>query len=245
VLENYVLDNSKTKNIEKEQLTTLPYILMILANLTTTEEGQKQLFCSDKKELEKVKGLVFLKMIEKLFENIYKEELDFCSSVVANISALKEGRVFMLEYKIFETILSQFDKMNNFKMVNMLRIFRNCCFEFEQYEESLTSREGLMMVYAFKVLIETNLQKDSGKLNCLALDSIRFTHFDHSKAQEEKEIVNDLIVDVFVVLTNTTTAFPLVVKKGLKEVWEIVKKKIKGHQIEDRLFVISNFLQMH
>lgn len=217
---------------------------MIIANLTTTERGQKQLFCSDKKELENVQGLIYLRMLEKYFENIYREEMDFLSSIMANISAIKEGRVLMLEHKIFQIILAQFDKMNNFKILNMLRIFRNCCFEFEKFEDELIAKDGIMLLYTFKVLIETHLKSDT-TINAPSLDTIHFTHFDHNKAQQDKEIIDDLIIDVFVVLTNTYNVFPLVVKKGLREVWEKVRYVIKGKTVEDRIFVITNFLDSH
>lgn len=217
---------------------------MIISNITTTEAGQKQFFCSDKKELEKVQGLLFLKMCEKYFENIYKEEMDFFSSIIANVSALKEGRIFILEQKIFEIILAQFDKMNNFKITNNLRMFRNVCFEFEKFEDELIAKEGYMINLVFKVLVKTHLD-NSDKMDAPAIDKIHFTHFDSLKARQDIETIDDLIVDVFVVMTNTTKVFPLLVKKGLRNVWDKIETRIKGQNIEDRLFVISNFLSAH
>lgn len=247
ILDKYVLNDKKNySSLSNDQRTTIPYILMILNNLTVSEQGQQQLFASDKKEFENVKGLMFLKLIDKYFENIYKEELDFLSSVIANISALTEGRLFILDNKIYEIILSQFDKLNNFKIVNMLRIFRNCCFEFEKYENDLLVKDGYMLSLTFKIIMEANLPSKDIILNVDSLDSIHFTHFNKDKAKEERETINDLIVDVFVVLTNSQNAFPIVVKKGLKEAWAKVKVKLYGNKLlEDRLFVISNFLDSH
>jgi len=235
----------KMDNISKEQLLSAPYYLMILTNLTTNELGQKQFFCSDKKEYEKVQGLFLIKIFEKFCENIYKDEMDFCSSIIANISALKEGRVFILENKLFDILLHQFDKMNNFKIHNMLRVFRNCCFEYEKFEENLVQKDGHMILLAFKVLILINLKSERTKINNTNIDSIHFTHFDVSKSIEEKDNINDLILDIFVTLTNTTEAYPAITKNRLKNIWEMIQVNIKGTEIEDRVWVVSNFLSIH
>ena len=71
MIDNYVITEKIQQSVfNSNELVTIPYILMIIANLTTTERGQKQLFCSDKKELENVQGLIYLRMLEKYFENI-------------------------------------------------------------------------------------------------------------------------------------------------------------------------------
>lgn len=245
VLDKYILNEFKVGS-GLTDLSTVPYLLMILNNLTVSEKGQTQFFGSDKKELDGVQGLIFLKMLDKYFEHIFKPEMDFFSAIIANVSALKEGRLFILEHKIFGVILNQFDKLNNIKIVNMLRVFRNCCFEFEKYEEDLMSKEGFMIGLIFKILLETNLPKNETFMEVSSLDSIYLSSFVKEKAEEERETINDLIIDIFVVLTNTTTAFPLVVKKGLKSTWSKIRMKlVKQSELEDRLFVITNFLDSH
>lgn len=251
ILDKYVYNDKKNfSSLTEEQIVMIPFILMILTNLTSvSEKAQKQFFGSDKEESDKMKGLFFIKMLDQFFENVYKEEMDFMSSIIANVSALKEGRVFILENHLYEIILAQFDKLNNFKMVNMLRVFRNCCFEFEAFEKELIVREGFMLLLLFKILIETNsVNKEEIYLGVSCLDGIHFTHFKKETAFQEKEAINDLIIDIFVILTNTQTAFPVIVKKGLKEVWMKIKNQIPtdyNSSIEDRVFVISNFLDSH
>lgn len=138
-LEKYQMDSeinkelfnkSSLSNINKE----IPYYLMILSNLTIAEEGQKKFL---NVEDEKIKGVVLMKIIEKYFDNIYSDELDFCSNLLANATALKEGRTLLLELKIFKIFLKCFDRMNNHKILNTLRLFRNCCFEFENFKDEL------------------------------------------------------------------------------------------------------------
>lgn len=110
------------------------FCFMILSNLTLKENGQKKFL---NLEQENKKGIIFMKILDKFFENIYDEKFDFCSNIIANISSLKEGRNLILEYKIYKILLIHFDKMNNHKLVNILRIIRNCCFEYENYKEDI------------------------------------------------------------------------------------------------------------
>jgi hypothetical protein len=238
-------EKQKKDNISKEDLASVPYYLMIMTNLTIEEYGQKQFFMSDKKEYEKVQGMFLIKIFEKFCENIYKEEMDFCSSIIANISALKEGRVFILENKLFDILLHQFDKMNNFKIHNMLRVFRNCCFEYEKYEEDLVQKDGHMILLAFKVLILLNLKSERQKINNSHVDSIHFTHWDMSRSIDEKDQINELIIDIFVTLTNTTQAYPTMTKNKLHNIWEMIQVNIKGSEIADRVWAVSNFLSIH
>lgn len=139
-MEKYQIDSEANKelfnrnNSQKNVFKEIPYYLMILSNLTISDEGQKKFLNI---EDEKIMGVVFMKILEKFFDNIYSTEFDFCSNLLANATALKEGRTLLLELKIFKIFLKSFEKMNNHKIVNILRLFRNCCFEFEGFKEEL------------------------------------------------------------------------------------------------------------
>lgn len=135
-LEKYFIDSNSIKENNNGQAVfiEIPYYFMILTNLTINEEGQKKFL---NLEDEKIKGIVFLKILEKFFDNIYMPEFDFCSNLLANATALKEGRSLLLDLEVFKIFLIHFDKMNNHKIVNILRLFRNCCFEFEKYKDQL------------------------------------------------------------------------------------------------------------
>jgi hypothetical protein len=107
---------------------------MLLTNLTISEKGQAKFLNT---ENEKIKGIVLMKVLDKFFENIYSQDFNFCSNLLANATSHKEGRLLILENNIFKIFLIHFDKLNNFKITNMLRIFRNCCFEFEKHKDEL------------------------------------------------------------------------------------------------------------
>jgi hypothetical protein len=140
-MEKYQIDSEANKelfnrnnNNSNKVFKEIPYYLMILSNLTISDEGQKKFL---NVEDDKIKGVVFMKILEKFFDNIYSTEFDFCSNLLANATALKDGRILLLELKIFKIFLKSFEKMNNHKIVNTLRLFRNCCFEFEGFKEEL------------------------------------------------------------------------------------------------------------
>lgn len=121
----------------------VPYYLMILTNLTTSEKGQQKFLNI---ENEKIKGIVLMKILDKFFMYIQNDEFDFCSNLLANISSLKEGRQMMIEYKVYKIFLVQYDKLNNFKMLNILRALRNCCFEHETNEEDILVSDVYMFI---------------------------------------------------------------------------------------------------
>jgi hypothetical protein len=161
-MEKYQIDSEANKelferNNSNKVFKEIPYYLMILSNLTISEEGQKKFL---NVEDEKIKGVVFMKILEKYFDNIYSTEFDFCSNLLANATALKEGRTLLLELKIFRIFLKSFEKMNNHKIVNTLRLFRNCCFEFESFKEELLTKNviyyyllNFIINFKFKIFI--------------------------------------------------------------------------------------------
>jgi predicted nucleic acid-binding Zn finger protein len=238
--EKYVISSENLLN--KTNFATIPFYFMILSNLTLTEEGQKKFL---NLENEKIKGIVFMKILEQFFDYIYHEEFDFCSSLLANISSVKEGRRMILELKIFKIFLIHFDKLNNFKMLNILRIFRNCCFEFEEFQTELLVNDSKLFNLLIKVLILTNVstKKEMGEIGSQNVDEIYFTHFNQEKAQMEKEIINDIIIDCFLILTNSPEGVEEMKNKGLGKVFDKLYSRLEESQnLKDRVFVISNYL---
>jgi len=216
---------------------------MILTNLTLAEEGQKKFL---NLENEKIKGIVFMKLLDKFFEYIYNVEFNFCSSLIANISSLKEGRQMILEFKIFKIFLIQMDKLNNFKITNMLRLIRNCCFEFETFKEELLVSDAKLFSLLIKILILTNVKDKRviGDIGIKHIDDIYFPHFSQEIAHNEKEIINDLILDIFLVLTNVEEAIVHMKEKGLYKAISYVKNNLTNNEnLKDRLFVITNYIE--
>lgn len=249
-MDKYVINSSTIENQHPEfkNETLINLYFMFLANLSSFEEGQKKLLdVSD----EKIKGIVFFKLLDKFFEYIYHSSFNFCSSVIANVSSLKVGRELILENKIFKIFLIQFDKMNNMKMINILRMIRNCCFEYEKFHEELFVKETILFSYLIKLLLLVNDKNKGTKLDLDEIDIIYYTNFDTEKlTQDDKETINDLIIDIFLILTNHKEAVEDMKKKGLSKAIKVLEDSLKesnnnseiDDKVKDRLLVIKNYL---
>jgi hypothetical protein len=219
---------------------------MALTNLTTNEEGQKKYL---NVEDENAKGLRFLQMMDKYLGNVYLNEFDFFSNIIANVSALQEGRILLLDYKIFKVLLANFDKLNNSKLLNTLRMIRNCCFEWEKYDNEIIFNDGKIFDYLLKILYISNLSKLStfkyDNEFLVNLDEICFANVSIEQASNEKEIINDLIIDIFLVLTNSQKCVEAMKTKKTRQIIErlITVFHNPDDTVKDRLFVICSYLQ--
>ena len=106
--------------------------LMLLTNLTIVEAGQKHLLGEGK-----TKGAI----IENIF-GMFKyfktnPTFDFIANILANMSALKTGRKFMIENNLLGPIMDiclEKDKTNDHRRKQLLACLRNISFEYEDYE---------------------------------------------------------------------------------------------------------------
>jgi hypothetical protein len=97
-----------------------------------------------------------------------------------------------------------------------------------------------------KILLLTNISHKKDLLNTGLnyIDEIYLPNFNTEAAFAEREILNDIIIDIFLVLTNSEEAITWMKNKDLKKVLTMLKEKL--HEIEnlrDRLFVITNYLE--
>lgn len=105
---------------------------MFLSNLTILESGQKHLLGEGK-----TKGAV----LENLFGmfSFFKTNptFDFVSNIMANMSAYKPGRQFMVEQNMMSQIADlTLDRpnTNDHRRKQLLACLRNICFLYEDYE---------------------------------------------------------------------------------------------------------------
>jgi hypothetical protein len=240
ILEKYVIN---PESINTGSLNEIPYYFMILTNLTISEEGQNKFL---NLEDDKIQGIIFMKILDKYFQYIYNEEFNFCSNLIANISSIKEGRVMILEYKIFKILLIHFDKLNNFKIINTLRIIRNCSFEYEAFKDELLINDTKLFSYLIKILVLTNItdKKELQNIGISHIDEIYFPNFKPELAYQEKENINDLIFDIFLIFTNFEKGIDEMKNKDLYKAIQQVKSRLgEDENLKDRLFVINNYLE--
>ncbi len=75
------------------------------------------------------------------------------------------------------------------------------------------------------------------------IDEIYFTHFNAENAHEEREVINDLIVDIFLILTNEPKAVEYMKEKKIINAFNKLKIRTTNDQeTSDKLFVITNYL---
>ena len=247
--DKYVINADKLTDLKgMENETFLNLYFMFLCNLTSYEPGQKSILDLSN-ENKNFHGVVFFKLLDKFFEYIHHNSFNFCSGIIANVSSLKEGRRLILENKIFRIFLIRFDKMNSMKMMNIIRLIRNCSFEYKEYVDDFLEKDGIMFKYLIKLLCLIN-NADDEKLGIEEIDNIYFTNFDVKElTQDDKEIMIDLIIDVFLILTNSAKAVNEMKNKKIKECIELVEEKAISkcnedmkNKLIDRFMVIKDCL---
>ena len=248
--DKYVINTDQLTDMkEMENETFLNLYFMLLCNLSSYEDGQKSLLDLEN-ENKNFHGVVFFKLLDKFFEYIHHNSFNFCSAIIANVSSLKEGREIILSNHIFKIFLIRFEKMNAMKTINILRFIRNCSFEYKKYEKDFLERDSILFKYLIKLLCLIN-NADDDKLGMEEIDSIYFKNFDVKDLNDDdKETMNDLIVDIFLILTNSEIAVKEMKLKKVKECIELVEEKVISkckeemkNKIIDRLLVIKDCLE--
>ena len=247
--DKYVINADKVTDLKgMENETFLNLYFMFLCNLTSYEPGQKNML-DLQNENKNFHGVVFFKLLDKFFEYIYHNSFNFCSAIIANISSLKEGRKLILENKIFKIFLIRFDKMNAMKTINIIRLIRNCSFEYKDYVQDFLEKDSIMFKFLIKLLCLIN-NADDDKLGIEEIDNIYLTNFDvKDLTEDDKETLNDLIVDIFLILTNSAKAVNEMKNKKVKECIELIEEKAISkcnedmkNKLIDRFMVIKDCL---
>ena len=247
--DKYVINTDKVTDMKgMENETFLNLYFMFLCNLSSYEDGQKSLL-DLQNENKNFHGVVFFKLLDKFFEYIHHNSFNFCSSIVANVSSLKEGREIILSNKLFKIFLIRFTKMNAMKTINILRFIRNCSFEYNNYVDDFLENDSILFKYLIKLLCLIN-NENNDKLGMEEIDDILFTNFDlKDLTDDDKETMNDLIIDIFLILTNSEKAVKEMKLKKVKECIELVEEKVISkckedmkNKIIDRFMVIKDCL---
>src|SRR5690606_3136152 len=95
-----------------------------------------------------------------------------------------------------------------------------------------------------KVLLLTNVSHKKELLD-IGLDYIDELYLPYYNIDNitESETINDIIIDIFLILTNLEQAVSFMKNKNLQKVLNILKEKLhENENLRDRLFVITNYL---
>ena len=248
VFDKYELHNINViKGFENETYLNLYFI--ILSNLTSFDVC-KEYFLDLNNSNKNVHGILFFKLLDKYFENIQNNSFNFCSSLISNVTSIKEGRILILENKIFKIFLILFEKMNKMKIINNLRLIRNCVFEYEKFIDEILIKDGILINFLEKILLLNN--NYDNKNNFDNLNNINFNEFENeiNNNNEEKEIINELIMDIFLILSNNNKSVIEMKNKNLLKIIENLEEKLKDiknnnenlENMKDRLMVLKDIL---
>ena len=123
---------------------------MLLTNLTILEDGQKHLLGEGK-----TKGAIIENLVGMF--NFFKTNptFDFVSNILANVSALKEGRRFLIEQNLIKQVLDLVldkENTNEHRRKQLLACLRNLCFEYEDYEADFVQLD--LLAKLVKLLVQ-------------------------------------------------------------------------------------------
>ena len=248
VFDKYELHNINViKGFENETYLNLYFI--ILSNLTSFDVC-KEYFLDLNNSNKNVHGILFFKLLDKYFENIQNNSFNFCSSLISNVTSIKEGRILILENKIFKIFLILFEKMNKMKIINNLRLIRNCVFEYEKFIDEILIKDGILINFLEKILLLNNNYDNKNIFD--NLNNINFNEFENeiNNNNEEKEIINELIMDIFLILSNNNKSVNEMKNKNLLKIIENLEEKLKDiknnnenlENMKDRLMVLKDIL---
>jgi len=213
-------DPNEESKAEEGRFTEDQFILVIqldllfLSNLSHNDQAREQVLELDREP--EFHGLHVSLMLNWFSHPKLSPFFHFFANVVANLTSDKKCREFLLEpkFKLFDHITSSVYSADPNRRLGTLKVLRNCFFEYEneivvKYVLSPEHKilNSLLKCLAFVLAQTLSLVKDAEKFQeeavgiCKSL-KIDTTELDKSPniAQSLEEI--DIVVDVFVVLTN-------------------------------------------
>lgn len=100
------------------------------------------------------------------------------------------------------------------------------------------------MIIKIFILANINEKKQLQEIGIPNIDEIYYTHFRMEQAKEEREVINDLVVDIFLILTNEPQAVEYMKEKKIINAFNSLKiRNTNDQSLSDRLFVITNYLE--
>lgn len=220
--------------IKDGQANSIQAAVMLLSNVSNTESGQKHILGTE----EKTRGAIIENLVGMFTYFRTGEMFDFVANILANVSSLKDGRVWMIEHS--KNILSpvflllQDRELSTHRMKHLIETVRNVCFEYETYEKDFIQMSivDLICRYLVKVhgLTENSLPKS----------------FEHLKGIAEKELFTNLVdldnsrelLDALMLLANSKTFLKIFDEIKIYQLFEVLKIKPFGES-RDKIDVIN------
>eukprot|EP00347_Sterkiella_histriomuscorum_P020667 403336931 len=177
---------------DNEVPTAIEYLIMLLSNITVNEVGQKYLLGSGATQ-----GAILDNLFGMFCFFTKHGSFDFVSNILANLSAIKEGRDYMLRNKMLAKIIEflKFERVNQHRRAHLIETMRNIAFEYE-IEEKFFSQIHLVQDCVQMLVAEQGIITLNGILKPMASS--------YTKTRDQVSIPNTKnLLDCLVLLANS------------------------------------------
>jgi len=235
--------NRIMETILSEDCKIRNHALMLLANVTTTEEGSRKMLQFDEAE-GKLIGLHVHRLLRYYFHPVRgKDEWQYVASILCNISQLEKGREVLTKKpgSVLERLLDELKSKNPIRRRGIVSTVRNCCFEeglhdWLLYELRLVPKILYLLSGPEELAIEERAKLDSDLLCSLEIEGI-------NKIREPQAEIRLLLIETLVLLCSTVEnrnflraqqVYPIIRNTDLVETDE---------NVSETIYRLVNFLQ--
>lgn len=219
------------KNDSQGVYDSIELCLMLLTNVTVSEEGQKHLIGEGR-----TKGLILDNLFGMFCFFLKSGIFDFISNILANVTALKEGRDVVNDFKMLPKIVDmlRWEKVSIHRRKHLLDCLRNVAFGYEALESQF---------------VELKLTKELGHL--LAIEQgiheglpesvAQFTASKKAFHETNKENIKN-IIDTFILLSNSDVLMKEMAELNLDTLIDYVDIKGK-EELDTNITVLKTQIQ--
>jgi len=125
----YEIRNKLKKGDSQAAFEDIELCLMLLTNVSVSEEGQQHLIGN-----QKTKGIILDNLFGMFCYFLKSNVFDFVANILSNVSALKEGREVIIDQanmmpKIIDML--RYEKVNQHRRTHLFACVRNLAFDYE------------------------------------------------------------------------------------------------------------------
>ena len=203
----YEVQQQEKSALDDDMASIIELSLMLLSNLSVKEVGQKHLLGEGK-----TKGAI-LDILYGMFSYFKANAVfDFTSNIIANVSALKEGREHMLSNKILQQEIDLLKKveLNGHRRRYLVESVRNMLFEYEAFET---------------LFLEIKIVESLNELLVKEWERVKACGEDDKKNAAISMIIVKQMLDCLVLVANSEKLLKVLTESKVNEVLEEMSGK--------------------
>ena len=179
------------KNDSQAVYDAIELCIMLLTNVTVSEEGQKHLIGDGR-----TKGLIIDNLFGMFCYFLKSGVFDFVANIMANVTALQEGREVIVEYQMLPKIIDmlRWNKVSVHRRKHLIECLRNVAFGYEAFE-------GKFVELKFTQELAHTLTYEEGLTEGLSESVAQFKALKKPFEVSKGNVKN--IIDTFILLSNS------------------------------------------